>query len=194
MYTLALKSNLPKVRGAKSEKLVRTWLPARVPATVLRALMYCASTEAIARDAGISQPYLFRLFGTKKDLFIAATRDCMGQTLAAFTAAAEGLSGPAALAAIGHRYTQLLGDRQMLKMQMQTYAAACNDADIQRAAREGYGALFEYVERVSGAGPDVVTSFFAQGMLINVITALELQSSGDPWATRMTQSCLAPSA
>ena len=29
------------------------------------------STEAIAREAGISQPYLFRLFRTKKELFIA---------------------------------------------------------------------------------------------------------------------------
>jgi len=150
-----------------------------------------ASTEAIARDAGISQPYLFRLFGTKKDLFIAAARDCMGQTLEAFMTAADGLIGPEALAAIGHRYSELLGDRQMLKMQMQMYAAACNDAEIQRAAREGYGALVEYVERVSGAGPDVVTRFFAHGMLIDVITALELQSAGDAWAARMTESCFA---
>ncbi len=151
-----------------------------------------ASTEVIARDAGISQPYLFRLFGTKKDLFIAAARDCMGRTLEAFQTAADGLTGPAALAAIGRVYVELLVDRQMLKMQMQTYAAACNDPDIQRAAREGYGALFEYVERVSGAGSDVVTQFFSHGMLINVIAALELQQSDDAWAGRMTESCLVP--
>lgn len=149
-----------------------------------------ASTEAIAHDAGISQPYLFRLFGTKKDLFIAAARDCMGQTLAAFQTAAEGLTGPAALEAIGRGYVELLADRQMLKLQMQMYAAACNDPDIQQAAREGYGALFEYVERVSGAGPDVVTTFFSHGMLINVIAALELEQAHDAWAARMTESCL----
>ena len=91
----------------------------------------------------------------------------------------------------GRRYTELLGDRQMLKMQMQMYAAACNDPEIQAAAREGYGALFEYVERVSGAGSDVVTEFFSHGMLINVIVALELQQSGEAWAARMTESCLA---
>jgi AcrR family transcriptional regulator len=151
-----------------------------------------ASTDAIARDAGISQPYLFRLFGTKKDLFVASARMCMGETLAAFQEAADGLTGPAALEAIGRRYTELLGDRQMLKMQMQMYAAACNDPEIQRAARDGYGALFEYVERVSGAGSDVVTDFFAHGMLINVIVALELQQSGDAWAARLTTSCLTP--
>ena len=150
-----------------------------------------ASTETIAHEAGISQPYLFRLFGTKKGLFIAAARSCMGETLAAFTEAADGLTGRDALAAIGSRYTELLGDRQMLKMQMQMYAAACNDPEIQAAAREGYGALFEYVERVSGAGSDVVTEFFSHGMLINVVVALELQQSGEAWATRMTESCLA---
>ena len=91
-----------------------------------------ASTEAIAHDAGISQPYLFRLFGTKKDLFIAAARDCMGQTLAAFQTAAEGLTGPAALEAIGRGYVELLADRQMLKLQMQMYAAACNDPTSSR--------------------------------------------------------------
>ena len=34
------------------------------------------STYDIARRAGISQPYLFRLFGTKKGLFKAATEQC----------------------------------------------------------------------------------------------------------------------
>jgi AcrR family transcriptional regulator len=150
-----------------------------------------ASTDAIARDAGISQPYLFRLFGTKKDLFIATARGCMAETLEAFATAADGMSGPAAFAAIGECYKNLLQDREMLKAQMQMYAAACTDPDIQRAAREGYGALFEYVERISGAAPEVVTAFFAQGMLINVIAALELESAGDPWAARMVQSCLA---
>jgi AcrR family transcriptional regulator len=32
------------------------------------------STENIAREAGISQPYLFRLFRTKRELFLACWR------------------------------------------------------------------------------------------------------------------------
>ena len=35
-----------------------------------------SSTDEIARRAGISQPYLFRLFRTKKELFIAAIEQC----------------------------------------------------------------------------------------------------------------------
>ena len=37
------------------------------------------STEAIAREAGISQPYLFRLFRTKRELFLACVDRCFAQ-------------------------------------------------------------------------------------------------------------------
>lgn len=148
-----------------------------------------ASTEAIARDAGISQPYLFRLFGTKKGLFIAASGACLADTLAAFREAADGLTGADALMAMGARYGELLADRQMLKAQMQAYAAACDDADIRESVRAGYGAIVEYVERVSQAPADVVTVFFAKGMLMNVFAALDVGSDGAAWAERMVAAC-----
>ena len=59
------------------------------------------STEDIARRAGISQPYLFRLFGTKKELYIASVQRCYRETLALFQGAAEGLRGEEALRAQG---------------------------------------------------------------------------------------------
>jgi AcrR family transcriptional regulator len=149
-----------------------------------------ASTDAIARDAGISQPYLFRLFGTKKELFIEAMRGCMLETLAAFQEAADGLSGPEALLAMGQRYKDLLSDRQMLKTQMQMYAAACTDPDIRDAARLGYGALYEYIARASGADAAAVSRFFAQGMLINVIASLELESDGSAWSQQLIAGCM----
>ncbi len=148
-----------------------------------------ASTEAIARDAGISQPYLFRLFGTKKDLFIASSSACLAATLSAFREAADGLSGPEALHAIGDRYRELLADRQMLKAQMQAYAAACDDPEIQATVRAGFGALVEFVERVSGEPPEVITSFFARGMLMNVFAALDVAHDDTPWGSRMLFAC-----
>ena len=51
------------------------------------------STEGIARRAGISQPYVFRLFGTKKELFVAVVNRCFRQTLDIFQRAAEGKRG-----------------------------------------------------------------------------------------------------
>src|SRR5882757_5110261 len=87
------------------------------------------STEDIARRAGISQPYLFRLFGTKKELFRASVARCFRETLEMFQRAAEGLRGEEALRAMGRAYVDELvsGDRVRLRAQMQAYVA-CEDA------------------------------------------------------------------
>src|SRR5256885_13730612 len=71
------------------------------------------STEDIARRAGISQPYLFRLFGTKKELFKASVSRCFRETLELFQRAAEGHRGEAALKAKAAAYMALLeNDRE----------------------------------------------------------------------------------
>src|SRR5438552_18074063 len=68
-----------------------------------------ASTEAIAARAGISQPYVFRLFGTKKELFKAVISRCFRETLELFQRAAEGRRGEEAREAVGGGYeTELL--------------------------------------------------------------------------------------
>src|SRR6201984_1327405 len=83
------------------------------------------SAEDISWRAGISQPYLFRLFGTKKDLYIASVGRCYRDTLALFQRAAEGQRGEEALKAIGEAYMeQLETDRTWLRAQMQGYAAS----------------------------------------------------------------------
>src|SRR5215210_5881920 len=106
-----------------------------------------ASTEEIAAKAGISQPYVFRLFGTKKELFKAVVARCFRETLETFQRAAEGRRGEQALRAMGSAYaTQLLPNRLTLRMQMQAYAA-CDDAEIRVLVRAGFGDLFAYVER-----------------------------------------------
>src|SRR5947209_15534954 len=87
------------------------------------------STEAIAAKAGISQPYVFRLFGTKKELFKAVVSRCFRQTLELFQRAAEGKRGQAALEAMGQAYRELLSDRTRLEAQMQAYSA-CEDPEI----------------------------------------------------------------
>ena len=89
-----------------------------------------ASTDTIAREVGISQPYLFRLFGTKKGLYLASAERCLADTYEKFRAASEGLSGDEALAAIGRTYKQMIAeDPRRLQAQMQGYAAS-DDADI----------------------------------------------------------------
>jgi AcrR family transcriptional regulator len=154
--------------------------------------LYGASTEEIARRAGISQPYVFRLFGTKKELFIAVVARCFRQTLERFQRWAEGKRGEEALNAIGEGYGELLqSDRTYLRAQMQAYAAS-DDPEIRAVVRNGYGDLVTYVERVSGADPATVSAFFAGGMLMNVLASMELQTPTEPWAIRLLEGCRKP--
>jgi AcrR family transcriptional regulator len=146
------------------------------------------STETIAARAGISQPYLFRLFGTKKELFLASVRRCFRETLETFQRAAEGRRGEEALHAMGEAYLALLTDRSRLQAQMQAYAA-CDDPEVCAAVREGYGDLFTWTERVSGLPPEEVSHFFARGMLLNVVASMDLLHSDEPWTRRLIEGC-----
>ena len=147
--------------------------------------LHGASTEAIAKRAGISQPYVFRLFGTKKALFTAVTARCFRQTHELFARAAEGKARAEALEAMGRAYVaRLRDDRTQLLAQMQAYAA-CDDPEIRDVVRNGYGDLVAYVERVSGAPAEEVSAFFAKGMLLNVIASMGLGESEEPWVERL---------
>ena len=75
----------------------------------------------------------------------------------------------------------LLHDRIRLRAQMQAYAA-CDDADVCAVVRDGFGDLVAYVQRVSGLEAEHVSRFFATGMLLNVLSALQVQSDPEPWA------------
>ena len=141
------------------------------------------STDQVAREAGISQPYLFRLFGTKRELFLAchaAMHERIGET---FAAAARDLPQEERMKAMGDAYTNLLADRNALRFQMQSYAA-CADPDIQTHVRERFATLVRQVQEASGATPAELWTFFSHGMLLNVIAAVNLDvlAVGEEWA------------
>jgi AcrR family transcriptional regulator len=152
--------------------------------------LHGASTEDIARRAGISQPYVFRLFGTKKELFRAVVARCFRETLEMFQRAAEGLRGEEALAAIGNAYVERLqADPIRLRAQMQAYAA-CDDPELREVVRQGYGDLVAYAQRVSGVPAETLSGFFATGMLLNVFASMdETGDNADPWAIELLDAC-----
>jgi AcrR family transcriptional regulator len=147
------------------------------------------STEDIARRAGISQPYLFRLFGTKKELFIATVSRCFRETLELFQRAAEGKRGEEALQAIGRAYMeQLETNRTWLRAQQQAYAAS-DDPEIRAVVRAGYGDLVAYVRRVSDADWPTIWQFFATGMLLNVLSSMHVNDDPEPWMQELLDGC-----
>ena len=130
-----------------------------------------ATTAAIAERVGVSQPYIFRLFPTKKDLFLAASERNMRDTLRLLRDAAGGKTGLDALEAMAMAYQEkLTTNREWLLMQLQTFAA-CYDDDIRRQTRLCLQETWDAVETLSGMPIDDRVVFFAKGMFCNVLAA-----------------------
>ena len=139
--------------------------------------LHGTSTHAIARRAGISQPYVFQLFGSKKDLFLAACARSFGRVRAAFSAAVAERPGEP-LDAMGAAYLGLLRDREDLLTQLQAYAAS-SDPEVRRAVRGQFAELARLVQGLSGARPEAVRRFLAHGVFLGVCAALDLPAEPD---------------
>jgi AcrR family transcriptional regulator len=157
--------------------------------------LHGTSTEMIARRIGISQPYIFRLFPSKKDLFLAAIDQCFDRVEAAFrTAVEESATVPGSgehfeaspigdrLHAMGHAYVRLLAKRELVLFQMQAYAA-CSDDDVRRKVKLRWDRLMRVAGEISGAPKNELTLFFARGMLMNVAASIGLvpDKAADKW-------------
>jgi AcrR family transcriptional regulator len=140
-----------------------------------------ASIEAIARAAGITQPYVFRIFGSKKALFLEVVADSFDQLVGSMQAAAEGATGLDALSAMGARYNALLADRTALQLQLQAYAA-CGDPEVREAVRGHLAHLWNTVAGTTGLDAVTVKTFLAYGMLLNTNAALGLAEVDTRWA------------
>ena len=147
------------------------------------------STEEIARRAGISQPYVFRLFGSKQHLFLAAIQRCFDETEAVFRTAAEGRTGEDVLTAIGESYLQMIErDHVRLRAQLQSYAA-CDDPQVRMLVSRNFGRLVRLVQDLSGADREQVTTFFAVGMLLNVLAVMGQFREPQLWAIQLMEGC-----
>ena len=142
------------------------------------------STDDIARRAGISQPYLFRLFRTKRDLFLATVEHCFARTEQVFTEAAVGDTPEQRLQAMGLAYCALLADRTKLMMQMQAYAA-CGDDEVRATVSRCYEHLYRTVAALAPAGPEQLRAWFATGMFLNVMSAMDAPAMKGPWAREL---------
>ncbi|MBA3945233.1 MAG: TetR/AcrR family transcriptional regulator [Herpetosiphonaceae bacterium] len=134
--------------------------------------LHGSSTEKIAQRVGISQPYIFRLFGTKKELFLAALELVNDRILTTFMDAAAAADGHV-LGAMGRSYETLLTNRDELFLLLQAFAASA-EPDVQTAARARYAELYRAVAQVSGATKETLREFFAYGMLCTVAMAIDL--------------------
>jgi len=141
----------------------------RAARRVFAAGGYAASTDEVARAAGVSQPYVVRLFGSKRDLFLATYREATDEIVAALAAVP---SGPEAGRHMGEAYVSLLADRDLLRLIMQGFLVGGED-EVGVLARHTLGEVFRLYRERAGADEDEARNFVAQGMLINVVLAVE---------------------
>lgn len=156
----------------------------RVAAEVIaRDGMHAASTAEIAKRAGISHAYLFRLFPKKEDLLLAVSHRCGDAMHQAMIGAGERAKarGEDPLVAMGIEWTNQLTDHTNLLVSMQSITASRSIPELGDRLREAWGEVVDDIARLSGGSPDEVRAFVAQGMLLQVISALGAEESD--WAT-----------
>lgn len=135
--------------------------------------------ERIAKRVGVAQPYVFALFGSKRELFIAAVERGFERTAETFRAAAAEFAagrGPEGcedvLTAMGVAYKQLLeSNRDCLMLQHQAYAA-CDDEVVRERVRRRFAMVVAVLRELSGADDERLDQFLSGGMALNVAAAM----------------------
>jgi len=152
--------------------------------------LYGASTEAIADRAGISQPYVLRLFGTKKALFLAAVEHVTRQILDRW---AEGLAamGPDSakaaplekLRVLGAEYVELVGEVHGLRLVLQSFSSA-EDPDLRSEVHRCLKRLYNWIATNTGASPGEIQQFWAYGMMLTVAASIRAidEAESEMWA------------
>ena len=157
-----------------------------------------ATTDAVARAAGVSQPYVVRMFGTKETLFLEVLRRALARLLGAFRAVlADPTPPPADTAeALGHRlgtsYSALLSDRGLLLSLMHAFVLGA-DPVIGKAAREGFLDVYRFLREEAGFSATEADDFLAHGMMLNTMVGLRMAdeyADGDPCAKELLETAM----
>lgn len=144
-------------------------------------------TDEIARMAGVSQPYVIRLFGTKQQLFLAAVQSVCDRIEQLFREAAE--ESPE-LASLGQNYHRLLAEPEVLLVLLHGFSAS-GDPAIGDCVRQRFGSIYALIRNLTGATPQQAREFLSAGMLITVMSAMQVigpNAIPHPWAQEIEKT------
>ncbi|WP_194910579.1 TetR/AcrR family transcriptional regulator [Catenulispora rubra] len=185
-----MENDVPQSRRRLSTAEVRREevLRAAIPVFAERGY-YGTPTSEVAKRAGISTSYVFRLFPTKEDLFVAVLDHGVEQILARFRRAVAETSGGVdeLFQALGMAYADLMRDRDLLMVQLHGQSA-CDVPAVKEALQRGADREIEFVRSVTGGTPDQVQQFMAIGALSHQILALDAQLLDAAWAKTLVGS------
>jgi AcrR family transcriptional regulator len=143
------------------------------------------TTDQVARLAGVSQPYVIRLFGTKQALFLAAATHATDRIVQRFRdAAAERPE----LESLGAAYDELLAEREVITVLLHGFAAGADPA-IGPTVRECFGRTYRAVRELTGVDEEEARDFMAMGMLLTVLGAMQVIGPDavprEPWMNEL---------
>lgn len=139
--------------------------------------LHGASTMTIAERASVSQPNMFRLFSTKRELFIAALEQVVEQIKQRMISSGE--ANPAnPLTVMADRWRDLLENRELMLMLLQGYAA-CSDEEVRNAMHRASIEMFSRIEQMPGIGPETARRFYAEGMYLTIAAAMDFPAIGN---------------
>jgi len=155
---------------------------------VLRAAMiefartgyFGTAVETIAERAGISQPYIFKLFGSKSALFSRVVDESFDSLTSAMMAASEGLTGTPSLIAMGNKYKESLRDNPAVLVQLHAIAA-CSDQRIRSVVDKAFGRQWNAIAERSGANNVQMKVFVGLGRLLSDVAAIAGTTGGRGW-------------
>jgi AcrR family transcriptional regulator len=138
------------------------------------------TTDAVAKAAGVSQPYVVRMFGTKTALFQAVLERSLDRLLAEFRAEIRerGVGDPDLPGCIGRRYVDLLADRGLLLSLMQGFMLGA-DPDIGPTARAGFMRVYRLLRTEARFSAEQAADFLSGGMMINTLVGLQMGADFD---------------
>ena len=161
--------------------------PKRLPAAERREQMLSAAsivfgergyagttTDAIAKEAGVSQAYIVRTFGSKENLFAETASRAVDKTIEIFRTAAQGVESPQELIReMGHAYVKLVADRGILLTMMHVFTMGHHER-FGRLARDEFMRIYRVLHHEIGMSPKEAEKFLAKGMLINTVLGMRL--------------------
>ncbi|TSD96134.1 TetR/AcrR family transcriptional regulator [Skermania sp. ID1734] len=140
------------------------------------------STDAVAKEAGISQPYVVRMFGSKVELFREVFARAGSAILQTFDTELDKLEidpeDEQFWHQLGASYSRLLEDRDLLLVMMHGFCSG-NTEEIGAQARECMASIYGLIRRRTGCTPEQARSFIADGMLLNTLLAMRAPEHAD---------------
>lgn len=177
----SMTSDAPETSGTRMRSEERRALVLEAATRVFGERGYHgATTDAVARAAGVSQPYVVRMFGSKEAMFLAVLDRAIDRILASFDTelralASEGRADDAdALSGcLGRSYVDLLADRGLLLSLMQAFMLG-SEPVVGPHARAAFRRVYAYLREQVGLTPESAEEFLAYGMLLNTVVGLRM--------------------